>query len=87
MDTDQKNHTSWSKHIDTKNPSSQLSYAPSQTKRTMAEAEVQHLHVTYNNIHNLIRSVTPKIAAEFNPDLMIAIGERYIMISSSLARS
>ncbi|KAJ3563794.1 hypothetical protein NP233_g8712 [Leucocoprinus birnbaumii] len=37
-------------------------------------AEVQHWHVTYNDIHNLIRSVTPKIAAEFNPDLMIAIG-------------
>ncbi|KAF8159715.1 hypothetical protein B0H34DRAFT_796932 [Crassisporium funariophilum] len=36
--------------------------------------EVQHWHVTYNDIHNLIRKATPKIAAEFNPDLLIAIG-------------
>nr|AFU72284.1 hypoxanthine-xanthine-guanine phospho-ribosyltransferase [Amanita strobiliformis] len=36
--------------------------------------EIQHLHVTYNDIHNLIRSVTPQIAREFNPDLLIAIG-------------
>lgn len=41
--------------------------------------EVQHWRVTYNDIHNLIRNATPKIAAEFNPDLMIAIGERYII--------
>jgi len=25
------------------------------------------------HIHNLIRQATPKIAAEFNPDLLIAI--------------
>ncbi|KAG5641979.1 hypothetical protein DXG03_003832 [Asterophora parasitica] len=37
-------------------------------------AEVQHWRVTYNDIHNLIRNVTPKIAEEFNPDIMIAIG-------------
>ncbi|KAF5383836.1 hypothetical protein D9615_003677 [Tricholomella constricta] len=36
--------------------------------------EVQHWRVTYNDIHNLIRSVTPKIAEEFNPDIMVAIG-------------
>lgn len=36
---------------------------------------VDHWHVTYNDIHNLIRQATPKIAAEFNPDLLIAIGE------------
>ncbi|KAF8325933.1 hypothetical protein F5887DRAFT_1016504, partial [Amanita rubescens] len=36
--------------------------------------EIQHLHVTYNDIHNLIRSATPQIAREFNPDLLIAIG-------------
>ncbi|KAF9054342.1 phosphoribosyltransferase-like protein [Panaeolus papilionaceus] len=35
---------------------------------------VQHLHVTYNDIHNLIRKVTPKIAKDFNPDLLVAIG-------------
>ncbi|KAG5637749.1 hypothetical protein H0H81_003387 [Sphagnurus paluster] len=37
-------------------------------------AEVQHWRVTYNDIHNLIRNVTPKIAKDFNPDLMVAIG-------------
>ncbi|KAF9457530.1 hypothetical protein BDZ94DRAFT_1272958 [Collybia nuda] len=37
-------------------------------------SEVQHLRVTYNHIHNLIRNATPKIATEFNPDLLIAIG-------------
>lgn len=40
----------------------------------MAANEVQHWRVTYNDIHNLIRAKTPKIAAEFNPDLMVAIG-------------
>jgi uncharacterized protein len=39
----------------------------------MAE-QIQHLHVTYNDIHDLIRQNTPKIAREFNPDLLIAIG-------------
>ncbi|KAG7093881.1 hypothetical protein E1B28_007520 [Marasmius oreades] len=37
-------------------------------------AEVKHWHVTYNDIHNLIRRCTPKISAEFNPDLLVAIG-------------
>lgn len=36
--------------------------------------EIKYWHVTYNDIHNLIREATPKIAAEFNPDLLIAIG-------------
>ncbi|KAG6915267.1 hypothetical protein DXG01_012402 [Tephrocybe rancida] len=40
----------------------------------MSEGEVQHWRVTYNDIHNLIRGVTPKLAKEFNPDLMVAIG-------------
>ncbi|KAJ2919502.1 hypothetical protein MD484_g933, partial [Candolleomyces efflorescens] len=35
---------------------------------------VQHLWVTYNDIHNLIRERTPEIARSFNPDLLIAIG-------------
>lgn len=35
---------------------------------------VKHLRVTYNDIHNLIRKATPKIANEFNPDLLVAIG-------------
>ncbi|KIK60302.1 hypothetical protein GYMLUDRAFT_43599 [Collybiopsis luxurians FD-317 M1] len=38
------------------------------------ESQVKHLHVTYNNIHNLIRKCIPQIAADFNPDLMVAIG-------------
>jgi len=42
---------------------------------TMAESEVQHWHVTYNEIHNLIRASTPKIGSEFNPDLLVAIGQ------------
>lgn len=37
--------------------------------------QVKHWHVTYNDIHNLIRQATPKVATEFNPDLLIAIGE------------
>ncbi|TFK25649.1 PRTase-like protein [Coprinopsis marcescibilis] len=36
--------------------------------------EVQHLRVTYNDIHNLIRRRTPEIAKAYNPDLLIAIG-------------
>ncbi|KAF9045798.1 PRTase-like protein [Hymenopellis radicata] len=36
--------------------------------------EVKHFRVTYNDIHNLIRKSTPKVAAEFNPDLLVAIG-------------
>lgn len=35
---------------------------------------VQHFHVTYNDIHNLIRRATPRIAKEFTPDLLVAIG-------------
>ncbi|KAG5722159.1 Xanthine phosphoribosyltransferase 1 [Termitomyces sp. T112] len=40
----------------------------------MAEGQVKHWRVTYNDIHNLIRGVTPKLAQDFNPDLMVAIG-------------
>ncbi|KAF8638948.1 hypothetical protein AX16_010422 [Volvariella volvacea WC 439] len=47
----------------------------------MAE-QVQHLRVTYNDIHNLIRKATPGIASQFNPDLLVAIG----MLSSNLIR-
>ena len=39
----------------------------------MAE-QIQHLHITYNEIHDLIRKNTPRIAREFIPDLLIAIG-------------
>ncbi|KAK7030753.1 hypothetical protein R3P38DRAFT_3266485 [Favolaschia claudopus] len=34
---------------------------------------VQHLRVTYNDIHNLIRKSTPELA-QYNPDLLVAIG-------------
>ncbi|KAF7294460.1 hypothetical protein MKEN_01438500 [Mycena kentingensis (nom. inval.)] len=40
----------------------------------MANSEVEHLRVTYNDIHNLIRKSTPNIARQFNPDLLVAIG-------------
>lgn len=36
--------------------------------------QVKHWHVTYNDIHNLIRKCTPNIVAQYNPDLLIAIG-------------
>jgi hypothetical protein len=44
-----------------------------ETTITMSE-QIKYWHVTYNDIHNLIRKVSPKIAADFNPDLLIAIG-------------
>lgn len=44
-----------------------------ETTTTMSK-QIKYLHVTYNDIHNLIRKVSPKIAADFNPDLLIAIG-------------
>ncbi|KAH8832589.1 hypothetical protein DL96DRAFT_1694673 [Flagelloscypha sp. PMI_526] len=37
-------------------------------------ADVKQYHVKYNDIHNLIRKSTPKIAQNFNPNLLIAIG-------------
>ncbi|KAF5316680.1 hypothetical protein D9619_006226 [Psilocybe cf. subviscida] len=43
------------------------------TSFTMAD-EVQHFHVTYNDIHNLIRTSTPQIITDFDPDLLVAIG-------------
>lgn len=38
-----------------------------------ATHEPEHLRVTYNDVHNLIRRSAEKIA-EFKPDLLIAIG-------------
>ncbi|OSX64285.1 hypothetical protein POSPLADRAFT_1039355 [Postia placenta MAD-698-R-SB12] len=37
--------------------------------------EPEHLHMTYNDIHNLIRAAADRIA-EFKPDMLIAIGGR-----------
>jgi len=46
--------------------------------------EVKHFRVTYNDIHNLIRTATPTIA-EFNPDLLVAIGVLNLLHLSSNA--
>lgn len=35
--------------------------------------EVEHVHATYNDIHNLIKGSIDKLAA-FKPNLFIAIG-------------
>ena len=37
-------------------------------------SEPEHLRMTYNDIHKLIRASAEKIA-EFKPDMLIAIGE------------
>jgi hypoxanthine phosphoribosyltransferase len=36
--------------------------------------EREHLRVTYNDIHNIIRATADKIESEFKPDMFIAIG-------------
>ncbi|THH33371.1 hypothetical protein EUX98_g836 [Antrodiella citrinella] len=36
--------------------------------------EPEHLHMTYNDIHKIIENSAKTIAAEFKPDLFIAIG-------------
>uniref|UniRef100_A0A0W0FZE8 Xanthine phosphoribosyltransferase 1 n=1 Tax=Moniliophthora roreri TaxID=221103 RepID=A0A0W0FZE8_MONRR len=41
--------------------------------------QVKHWHVTYNDIHNLIRKCTPQIASEFNPDFLLAIGMSFTL--------
>jgi uncharacterized protein len=35
-----------------------------------------HARVTYNDVHKLIAKVSERIAAEFKPDVIIAIGKR-----------
>lgn len=37
-------------------------------------AEPEHIRVTYNDVHNLIKKAAERIA-EFKPDVLIAIGE------------
>ncbi|KAG6815797.1 hypothetical protein H0H87_011241 [Tephrocybe sp. NHM501043] len=49
----------------------------------MSEDQVQHWRVTYNDIHNLIRGVTPQLAKDFNPDLMVAIGAQISLLMSA----
>ncbi|KZT10061.1 PRTase-like protein [Laetiporus sulphureus 93-53] len=36
-------------------------------------SDIKHVHLTYNDIHNLIRKVSKQIK-EFRPDMLIAIG-------------
>ncbi|KAG1788191.1 uncharacterized protein HD556DRAFT_1499285 [Suillus plorans] len=36
--------------------------------------EPEHIRSTYNDIHNIIRGTSDKIASEFKPDMFIAIG-------------
>ena len=46
-----------------------------------AVQEPEHLRVTYNDVHNLIRASAQKIA-EFKPDMLIAIGARSLFTSA-----
>lgn len=64
-----------SHHMDTDQKKLECFVFPSHLLSSQPSKMVRHLHVSYNDIHNLIRDVTPKITAEFNPDLMIAIGK------------
>jgi hypothetical protein len=45
--------------------------------------EPPHIRATYNDIHNIIRDASVKIA-EWKPDMMVAIGESSLSILSSL---
>ena len=40
---------------------------------SLAMGEPEHIHATYNDIHNLIKASADKIAA-FKPNLFVAIG-------------
>ncbi|KAI5889648.1 PRTase-like protein [Schizophyllum commune H4-8] len=37
-------------------------------------AEVENLHVSYNDVHNIIKDTAGAIVREFQPDLLLAIG-------------
>lgn len=41
-------------------------------------SEPEHLRITYNEVHNIIRESAKKVA-EFKPDMLIAIGEKSIL--------
>ena len=43
---------------------------------TSEMAEVEHLHVSYNDVHNIIKDTAGAIVREFQPDLLLAIGRR-----------
>jgi len=36
--------------------------------------EPVHVKATYNDVHNIIRAISNRIASEFKPDIFIAIG-------------
>ncbi|KIY52842.1 PRTase-like protein [Fistulina hepatica ATCC 64428] len=38
---------------------------------------VKHYHVTYNAIHETIQNTVSKIAEEFDPDILVAIGDGF----------
>jgi hypoxanthine phosphoribosyltransferase len=40
----------------------------------MGDSEPEHLWATYNHIHNIIRATANRVASEFKPDILIAIG-------------
>ena len=40
----------------------------------MSSEPPKHLAITYNEVHKSIRASAEKIRAEFNPDVLIAIG-------------
>ena len=44
--------------------------------------EVEHLRVTYNDVHNIIKKSAEKIN-EFKPDLVIAIGMEILISDAS----
>lgn len=44
-------------------------------------SEPEHLRITYNEVHNLIRETAKKIA-DFKPDVLIAIGENHCFLLS-----
>ena len=49
---------------------------------TMAD-EPPHIRITYNEVHNIIRDASAKIA-EWEPDMMVAIGEPSLTLSCHL---
>lgn len=49
--------------------------------------EPDHVHATYNDIHNMIKASAQKIQAEFKPDIFIAIGKSSRVISGEDTQS
>ena len=47
-------------------------------------AEVEHLHVSYNDVHNIIKDTAGAIVREFQPDLLLAIGRHLASVPREL---